>query len=250
MGVQPEQADRGLHFRAQEVRALPLGTHQYHRRLPVSPSEQEMAFTIARGAGYNFRLVTAALREVRPQDPAGIDLALMKRIVARDAGALGDLYDRHNRLLFGLLLRILGQRHDAEEVLQEVFIAVWNRSESYKGVLGSPLGWLVGIARNRAVDRLRSNAVRLKTAEATTADPIVIETPEMCAEFSERQRKVADALGTLPRDQRELIEQAYFLGLTQSELAERHRLPLGTVKTRIRTGMQTLRQSLSQLQIQ
>lgn len=174
----------------------------------------------------------------------------MERIVARDPGALGDLYDRHNRLLFGLLLKILGQRHDAEEVLQEVFMAVWNRSDSYSALLGSPLGWLIAIARNRAVDRLRSNNARLKTAEATTTEPIAIDTPEMHAAFSERQRKVADALSALPRDQRELIEQAYFLGLTQSELAERHQLPLGTVKTRIRTGMQTLRQSLSQMQIQ
>lgn len=174
----------------------------------------------------------------------------MERMVARDAGAVGELYDRHSRLLFGLILRVLGHRSDAEEVLQEVFIAVWNRSATYNVALGSPVAWLVRCARNRAVDRLRANAVRLRTAEAAAAEPVPAATPETDAASSEQRRQVAQALGTLPADQRDLIEQAYFLGLTQSELAARHKLPLGTVKTRIRTGMLTLRQSLSQTQMQ
>src|SRR4051794_19552863 len=107
---------------------------------------------------------------------------------------MGELYDRHSRLLFGLIVRILGQRNDAEEVLQEVFIAVWNRSESYNATLGPPVGWLVRIARNRAVDRLRANAVRLRTAETATPAPITPDTPETRAASSERERKVAWAL--------------------------------------------------------
>jgi len=184
------------------------------------------------------------------REQAALDVSLITRIVARDADALAGLYDRHCRLLFGLVLRIVGQRSDAEEIIQEVFVAVWNRSESYNPSLGSPLGWLIGIARNRAVDRLRANTVRLKAIESVVPESFVVDTPETRAACTERQRELIRALGSLPVDQRELIEQAYFLGLTQSELAERHRLPLGTVKTRIRTGMMTLRQSLSQLQSQ
>lgn len=173
------------------------------------------------------------------------DVALIARIVARDEGAVGELYDRHNRLLFGLILRILRDRSEAEEVLQEVFFQVWNRAETYNAGLGLPAGWLVRIARNRAIDRLRANAVRLRALDAAPA-PEETATPEASAALSEQQRLVARALARLPTDQRTLIEQAYFLGLTQSELSERLRIPLGTVKTRIRSGMLALREHLSQ----
>src|SRR5262245_10059603 len=98
----------------------------------------------------------------------------MERIAARDAAAIADLYDRHSRLLYGLSLRILGHRDDAEEVLQEVFMAVWNRSHTYNPSLGTPIAWLVRIARNRALDRLRSNAVRVRAAESGVAEPAAI----------------------------------------------------------------------------
>ena len=102
------------------------------------------------------------------------------------------------------------------------------------------------IARNRAIDRLRANTVRARTVEATPLPPPV-QTPEARAAMSEQQRAVARALDALPPDQRQLIEQAYFAGLTQSELAERFGLPLGTVKTRVRTGMMTLRRDLQHI---
>jgi RNA polymerase sigma-70 factor (ECF subfamily) len=170
----------------------------------------------------------------------------MGRIATRDVSAVSEFYDRHHRLLFGLILRILGHRSDAEEVLQDVFVTVWNRSDTYDATLGSPVAWLVGIARNRALDRLRSNAVRLRTAESVAPNLSAVDTPEMVAVSSERQQTVTRALDALPCDQRVLIEQAYFLGLTHSELAERHMLPLGTVKTRIRAAMLSLRKNLSE----
>jgi RNA polymerase sigma-70 factor, ECF subfamily len=175
----------------------------------------------------------------------GTDVLLLQRLASRDASALGELYDRHHRLLFGLIARILGQRGEAEEVLQEVFMTAWTRAGTYNAALGTPVGWLVGIARNRSVDRLRANAVRTKAVESSTLMVAAPGSPEEEAVSGEQQRAVARALNGLPADQRDLIEEAYFLGLTHTELAERHRLPLGTVKTRIRSGMLALRQHLS-----
>jgi RNA polymerase sigma-70 factor (ECF subfamily) len=177
------------------------------------------------------------------------DILLLERMAARDAGAVGDLYDRHHRLLYGLILRILRDRSEAEDVLQEVFVQAWTRADTYNVVLGSPVGWLVRVARNRAIDRLRSNAVRARVVDGAPL-PEQVESPEARATAGERQRAVARALDLLPAEQRELIEQAYFLGLTQSELSARFRLPLGTVKTRIRSGMLALRQHLQQALIE
>jgi RNA polymerase sigma-70 factor, ECF subfamily len=182
-------------------------------------------------------------------DDTRTDIALLDRIVARDEQAVAELYDRHHRLLFGLILRILRDRSEAEEVLQEVFVLVWTRAETYNVALGSPAAWLVRIARNRGIDRLRANNVRVRAVESAPL-PVADDSPETRAAQSEQQRAVACALESLPQDQRVLIEQAYFLGLTQSELAERFKLPLGTVKTRIRTGMMALREQLSQVFIE
>jgi RNA polymerase sigma-70 factor, ECF subfamily len=176
-------------------------------------------------------------------DPAGTgaDIALLQRVVARDAGALGELYDRHSRLLFGLIRRILRDRGDAEEVLQEVFVQAWTRAHTYDFGLASPIGWLLGIARNRAIDRLRRKSVQLRAVEAAAEPADTAADPEQLAAADQRRRSVQNALEALPADQRQLIEQAYFLGLTHTELAARFSLPLGTVKTRIRAGMLSLR---------
>jgi RNA polymerase sigma-70 factor (ECF subfamily) len=187
--------------------------------------------------------------DVQNLDDTRTDIALLDRIVARDEQAVAELYDRHHRLLFGLILRILRDRSEAEEVLQEVFVLVWTRAETYNVALGSPAAWLVRIARNRGIDRLRANNVRVRALESAPL-PVAADSPETRAALSEQQRAVACALQSLPQDQRVLIEQAYFLGLTQSELAERFNLPLGTVKTRIRTGMMALRGQLSQVFIE
>lgn len=184
------------------------------------------------------------------RDDLDTDLALMERLASRDAAAVGELYDRHGRLLFGLILRILRQPSEAEDVLQEVFFSAWTHGHTYHRELGPPLAWLVRIARNRAVDRLRANAVRVKAVESAVAPDPAPVTPESEAADSQRQQAVRRALSALPPDQRELIEQAYFLGLTQSELAARHGLPLGTVKTRVRSGMLSLRQQLREMDVQ
>ena len=172
------------------------------------------------------------------------DVALVDRVVARDPSAMAELYDRHSRLLFGLILRILKDRVEAEDVLQDVFLSVWRKAETYNATFGLPAAWLVRIARNRAIDRLRANGVRLRAIDVSYSPPA--DSPESQAERGERQRDVARALEALPAEQRALIEDAYFLGLTHSELATRFCLPLGTVKTRVRTGMLALRQQLQE----
>lgn len=171
------------------------------------------------------------------------DAALLERIVARDACSVSVLYDRHARLLFNLVLRILRNRADAEDVLQEVFVAVWTRAESYNPTLGPPAAWLVRIARNRAIDRFRSNAARGRLADAS--QDLAASAPAPAA--PEDRHDVVRALGVLPPEQRELVEQAYFMGLTHSELAARFGLPLGTVKTRVRTGLLALRAHFQQM---
>ena len=194
---------------------------------------------------YNPSLRVSSQSDMQHRDDTRTDIAILDRIVARDERAVAELYDRHNRLLYGLVLRILRDRGEAEEVLQEVFVLVWTRAETYNVALGSPAAWLVRIARNRAINRLRSNAVRLRAVEAAPVPVGGGDNPEVRAAESEQQRVVKRALEVLPPEQRILIEQAYYQGLTQSELAERFQLPLGTVKTRIRSGMMALREQLS-----
>jgi RNA polymerase sigma-70 factor, ECF subfamily len=176
-------------------------------------------------------------------EDAVVDAALLARIAARDPGAIATLYDRHARMLYSLIVRILRDRSEAEDVLQDVFVRAWTRVETYNRDLGSPLAWLIRIARNRAIDRLRARDVRERSAEDVPKPPEAAS-PEATAALSERQRAVKRALDVLTPDQRALIECAYFRGLSQTELAAEFGLPLGTVKTRIRTGMQALRREL------
>lgn len=180
------------------------------------------------------------------------DLSLLQRIAARDTAAVAELYDKHSRLLFGLILRIVRDRGDAEEILQEAFVRVWTRAEMYDARMGGPLPWLVRVARNCAIDRVRARRVRanvdtpaldLATVE-TAAPPTPIQTPESAVLDAEKRRTLTDALAGIPTEQRLLVEAAFFEGYTHSELAQRFGLPLGTVKTRIRAGLSAMRTRL------
>ena len=165
-----------------------------------------------------------------------------------DQDALARLYDSTNRILYGLTLRILRDKVAAEDVLLEVYVQVWRRGEIYKPSKGTPLGWLLTIARSRAIDALRSRAFRecgqqdpLETVGAV-ADPA--PSPEENTSISQRRACVQRCLAELPKDQREAIELAFFSGLSHTEVAETLGQPLGTVKTRVRLGMFHLRESL------
>jgi RNA polymerase sigma-70 factor, ECF subfamily len=183
---------------------------------------------------------------------ATADRLLLERIARRDATAVAELYDRHCRVLYGIALRILRTASDAEDVLQDVFVRVWTRADSYDERLGAPGAWLTRIARNRAIDKLRSRASRgdvhqpsqeeVDAAERTTVSDQ--PSPEAAAAHAQTRDEIRGALAMLPDEQRALIEAAFFEGYTHSELAERFGLPLGTVKTRIRSGMLAMRQRL------
>jgi RNA polymerase sigma-70 factor, ECF subfamily len=179
------------------------------------------------------------------------DLGLLQRVAARDTAALAELYDRHSRLVFGLILRIVRDRGEAEDILQETFVRVWNRADIYDPRIGGPLPWIVRVARNRAIDRLRARKVRatvdtpaVDLAAVEPAPDTAIQSPEAAVLETERRLRLTDALAGLPLEQRRLIEAAFFEGYTHTELAQRFGLPLGTVKTRIRAGMIAMRQGL------
>jgi RNA polymerase sigma-70 factor (ECF subfamily) len=181
------------------------------------------------------------------------DIALLTRIAVRDESALAELYDRHSRPTFSLILRILRSVPDAEDVLQETFVSVWSRAASYDPRLGSPAAWLMRIARNRAIDRLRASRVRDNISvdvggggEAARIEPATRETPESMLHEHAAASAVRAAISNLSDSQRQLIEAAFFEGYTHHELAQRFGIPLGTVKTRIRTGLNALRGSLEQ----
>lgn len=174
---------------------------------------------------------------------------LLERIRARDASALGELYDCYSPVIHGLVLRIVGDRREAGEVLQEVFSKAWTDADAYEAGRDSPAAWLVRLARALALDRRRSRKIAPAAANWPPLGDDATENMGVTSFLGREQRAAARAVASLECEQRELIEEAYFLGLTQSELAVRHQLPLDTVKTRIRAGLLSLRQQLSQTPI-
>ena len=172
-------------------------------------------------------------------------MALLKAIAGKDEKAVSQLYDRYRVVLFGLLVRILNNREEAEDVLQELFLQVWHRAGDYDPNRGRPFTWLVTLARSRAIDRLRSVASRERVA-TESAREVVEEVSDAVADAvrSEQRGIVTSALSQLPEEQQKALVLAYFDGLTQSEIADRLGAPLGTVKTRMRAGMMKLREVL------
>src|SRR4051812_20761425 len=169
----------------------------------------------------------------------------MTAIAAKDDDALGQLYDRYRLILFGVLMRILNNRAEAEDVLQEVFLQVWRRAADFDEARGRPFTWLVTLARSRGIDRLRTLAARERVAIAGARDEVEAVSDAASDAFRSEQREVVNnALAQLPDEQKRLLLLAYFDGLSQSEIAARVGAPLGTVKTRMRTGMMKLRELL------
>jgi RNA polymerase sigma-70 factor (ECF subfamily) len=188
------------------------------------------------------------LRSEQPHDDH--DVELLKAVAARaEAGeaALGQLYDRYRVILFSILMRILNNREEAEDVLQEVFLQVWRRAADFDANRGRPFTWLVTLARSRGIDRLRSLASRERVAAMSGTDEAAGDVSDAATDAirSEQRGVVNNALSQLPEEQKRPLMLAYFDGLTQSEIAMQLGAPLGTVKTRMRSGMMKLRELLS-----
>jgi RNA polymerase sigma-70 factor, ECF subfamily len=180
-----------------------------------------------------------------PADPT-IAIRLIRQVANQDRDAFSQLYDRFSTLVFTLAMRMLRARSDAEDLLQEVFVQVWRQAQNYSTERGSPEAWIVNIARSRAIDKIRSIR-RMEKSFVLTEDPTRAESTdnvESSAADSEVRMAMNSALANLPEAQRKVLELAYFGGLTQTEIAERLAEPLGTVKTRMRAGIQRLREML------
>jgi RNA polymerase sigma-70 factor, ECF subfamily len=177
-------------------------------------------------------------------------VSLVELVATGDQSALATLYDATNRLIYSLILRVLGDASSAEEVLVDVYTQVWRQAASYDANRGAPLAWMATIARSRAIDRLRSgwqDQRRKEPLEVLGDAPSNAASPEETTAAAERQRFVREALNLLTPEQREVIELAYYSGLSHSEIAEKLKQPLGTVKTRTRLGMMKLREALAPL---
>ncbi len=184
------------------------------------------------------------------------DLEVVARLTAGDERALGVLYDRYGALAFSLASAIVHDTADAEEVVAEVFSQIWRTASSFDASRGSVVAWVSTIARTRSLDLIRSQKRRARIMDEAAAmssegsSPGLssgVPSPDREVEMSEAQRLVRRSLADLPPPQRHVLELAYFGGLSQSEIAEKLSEPLGTVKTRMRSGMEKLRQALGPL---
>jgi RNA polymerase sigma-70 factor (ECF subfamily) len=176
------------------------------------------------------------------------DAELVVRLQRRDPQALAELYDRYGRLAYSLMVRIVRDGALAEDLVQETFLRVWNRAQSFDAQRGALGPWLLAVARNRAIDYLRSASGRERNAlEFEEVDhPSLYTDMERDILASDKARLIRAALAKLAPNQREVIELAYFEGLTQSEMAERMGQPLGTVKTWVRTALKNLREEFGE----
>lgn len=185
--------------------------------------------------------------EQRPEE-ATRDEELIESVAEGNRRAFEQLYDRYAPLVFGLALKMLGNREVAEEAVQEIFWRVWQRAKSFeRGRSFAP--WLFGIAHNYCIDELRRRRARPQPVYEDDEHPVLSSIADEgdvseAALQGEQRRIVINALRELPREQREALELAYFGGLTQQEIATRLGNPLGTIKTRMRLGLQKLRQIL------
>ncbi len=187
--------------------------------------------------------MTGAPGQSTDAESRAIDFALMRRIVDRDEAALAALYDRYGGLVFSVASRVLADAQAAEEILQDIFQHVWNSAARFDPARGSLAGWLVVSARNRSIDRLRRRNPwsTSDTLPQDVALPFNLEDAVLREHLLKKVRAVIDRL---PKEQRALVDLAYFEGLTHSEIATRTREPLGTVKSRLRAAIAWLKKEL------
>ena len=174
------------------------------------------------------------------------DTDLIDLITQRNETALSELYDRYHRLIFSVALSVVGRQEEAEEITLDVFTRVWEKAHTYRSDRAKVYTWLTRLARNRAIDILRRENVRPIKYSVSWADvwpepQANSDPPESVVQLTLQKKRVRQAISTLPDPQKEVLALAYFKGYSHSEIAQALDLPLGTVKGRIRSGMQKLR---------
>jgi RNA polymerase sigma-70 factor (ECF subfamily) len=184
-----------------------------------------------------------------PKDSSevSLDATLVRRLLQQDVGSFEQLYDRHSRIVYALVLRIVQQASTAEEVVQDVFLQLWRNAEQYDSKRGAFVPWLMTLARNRALDHLRLKSERQRRRENQTEElPPIIDLPQFEKALDEKRRaeRVRTLMGSLSPQQKKAIELAYFEGLSHTEIAETLKEPLGTVKSWIRNGLLRLKEGL------
>ncbi len=179
---------------------------------------------------------------------AAADARLLTRLAGGDRPAFAEIYDRYSRPLYAIALRVLNDSREAEDVLHDVFLTVWSRAGDYQEKRGQVFAWLLTLTRNRAIDRVRARKRRSEILrQAFPADLGYAETGDSVGLLwhQEKAAAVRQAVATLPADQRQALELAFFSGLTQQQIAGQLGEPLGTIKARIRRSLLRLRETLS-----
>ncbi|WP_081891592.1 sigma-70 family RNA polymerase sigma factor [Verrucomicrobium sp. BvORR106] len=193
------------------------------------------------------RNTTLAAPAAPTAEEVDADMALLQRIGQRDVAAFQYFYKKFSGLLYSTIHRVLNDHQDTEDIMQEVLVQIWQKAHLYEPTKGKPLTWVTTMARNRAIDRIRAKQRRSRLnddfeSESRTAQPEFVDDTSDVLIAKESDAAVQSAVLELTPEQREAIQMAYFGGLTQSEIAERLNEPLGTVKARIRRGVQRLEQ--------
>jgi RNA polymerase sigma-70 factor, ECF subfamily len=190
---------------------------------------------------------------VEPEPGAPSDVDLMLGIQAGDADALSQLYDRYNGIVKALILRIIHNDTEADDLLQEVFMEIWNQAKNFSAQKGKPLGWMVTLTRRRAIDALRKKQAYNRAEERLQAEPEqqplawVQNVTEMEIRAGDTRVLMAKVINSLPEAQQQVIELAFFQGMTQREIASNTNIPLGTVKTRLELGLKKIYDGLKEL---
>jgi|SRR5579862_2906772 len=192
--------------------------------------------------------LTFSKKDVNDQEAQDRDIELLRQIAAGDRAAFADFYDRHSTLMFSVACRILNDPGEAQDVLQEVFVQIWEKAGRFDSRLGKASSWAVALVRNKSIDRTRASQRRTRLAESAQADQAVTTqlSPSVNETIhgSENAKLIQSAIDELPSEQRHAIELAYFSGLTHDEISTKLNEPLGTIKARIRRGLLKLRDQL------
>jgi RNA polymerase sigma-70 factor (ECF subfamily) len=182
-------------------------------------------------------------------DDRAIELDLLARVAKRERAALEQLYDRYSNIIYATAMKFLKEDADAQDVVQDVFIQIWDKAKLYDPAKGKPLTWALTLTRNRSIDRIRAIQRRTRLRDDFEKETVVDESEGVRealsgVDASEKSQILRDAVGRLSPEQRNVIELAFFSGFTQSEIADRLGEPLGTIKARARRGLMKLKEIL------